>query len=331
MASGTNIAPKTGRAGSERIRSATQPMPQIDFGQAFSNSDKSSPGAEPRSAPETPARVQTNEMVEPARFRRSHLGGSDWANIIFAVIAIVGGLFFAFYFFNGAELLREAKSWPRDYFYSQPGPPDDAHSDRAHLADSLGLPALRKGKAASRESGDPFSRTSDLLNPPNSRLTRAAAGGMPRSAVGGGPAGGLVGPGSPLSNLGLPAPGGDALTHTFDKAVSGLQPVTRSSPQRTVHVVKTTATRAEKHAAGHAENSVSCAQRTATHPGGRAPQETSAAMSSATSGTRQTQNSKHSGGSGVSSEFGRMRGRGPDGIGGRSGGHGGMGGGGREH
>ena len=316
-------------------------MPQIDFGQAFSNSDKSfpsPPSVETVLIPETPAGAQMDEGVESSKFRRSRLGRSEWANIIFAIIAILGGLFFAFYFFNGAELLRAAKSWPREYLYSEPGPPDDAHSDRSRLADSLGLPAPSEGQTAGRASGDPFSRTSDLLNPPTSRLTRAAsaAAGTPGSPVTRGPSGGLTGPGSPLSGLGLPAPGGDALKQTFDKAVSDLQRVARSGSQRTINVLQTNVTHVEKRVIGRARNSVkgARAQRMGVNAAGKATSSIGRvprATSPTTSRPQQTLNSMRGGVSGISRGLGGLNGGGLGGIGGSLGGHGGISGGGRGH
>ena len=48
------------------------------------------------------------------------LSRSTWANIVFVAIASVGGLVCAFYFCNGAEVLRAAASWPGEYLYPRP-------------------------------------------------------------------------------------------------------------------------------------------------------------------------------------------------------------------
>src|SRR5205814_6283657 len=73
---------------------------------------------------------QANAAVLPAAapvnsFGKHFLGGfslsrSTLANIVFVAIASVGGLVFAFYFFNGGEVLRAAASWPSEYLYPRP-------------------------------------------------------------------------------------------------------------------------------------------------------------------------------------------------------------------
>lgn len=41
-------------------------------------------------------------------------------NIVFVALASLGGLFSAFYFFNGAEVLRAAAAWPNEFLYLRP-------------------------------------------------------------------------------------------------------------------------------------------------------------------------------------------------------------------
>src|SRR6202171_2075727 len=98
-----------------------KPMPQIDFRQAFASADlkplSPSPAQIARSN-RADSRVDQNSgrlSVGVSRFDRS-----SWANIAFVAVTVVGGLFCAFYFFNGGELLRAAAAWPREFLYSRP-------------------------------------------------------------------------------------------------------------------------------------------------------------------------------------------------------------------
>lgn len=60
------------------------------------------------------------DLVASRWLGQYRLGRPEWTNLIFTAIAILGGLFCAFYFFNGAEVVRTARNWPRDYFYARP-------------------------------------------------------------------------------------------------------------------------------------------------------------------------------------------------------------------
>lgn len=291
-------------------------MPHVDFGRAFSQPEKSvSPVAheEIARAPELPGRDQ----IPAARLRCSCLGLAEWTNLIFTVIAVLGGLFCAFYFFNGTDLLRSATSWPREYLFPSQGPPDDGSDDRSRLAQFLGLLAPPEAKAARGRSGDPFSRASDLLNPSRSRLVRAASAAglsLGSSAPSRGFVGGLSRPESLLSGLGLRAPDGDALTQNFNRAVSNLQRATRSSAERTVRVVRTPRTRFEKSDTGHARNSADRAPDAAARGAGQAmshrgrfQEMASSTLDSATPLSQQRVTSAPGGRSGVFHEFRGMR------------------------
>ena len=49
---------------------------------------------------------------------------STWANIGFVATAFLGALFCAFYFFNGAEVVRTAVVWPHEFLYTRPDSTD---------------------------------------------------------------------------------------------------------------------------------------------------------------------------------------------------------------
>lgn len=187
-------------------------MPQIDFGQALSTPDDGKPSqpdiSQPLAFTHTAGPIKE---VDPQKFRRLRLGRSEWANTILAVIVILGGLFCVCYFFNGAELLRAAARWPREFLYSQPSP-GEQDIERFQLAASLGLPSPVVSAKSNDHSGDPFPRaTAPLaaLNPPNAGFGRVSAAFAHSS--------GTPDPGALLSQLGVPAPGGDRLL----KAVGG--------------------------------------------------------------------------------------------------------------
>jgi len=99
-------------------RVATQSMPQLDFREALSTPEEKnySPAvAASAAAMQTPPVLSLAEFLHNLRLSRS-----AWANIVFVMIASVGGLVCAFYFFNGGELLRAAASWPGEYLYRRP-------------------------------------------------------------------------------------------------------------------------------------------------------------------------------------------------------------------
>jgi hypothetical protein len=97
-------------------------MPQLDFREALST-----PEEKPRSyAAVTSSPALLAPTKNPAGFAASGSGfsRSAWTNIVFVGIASLGGLFCAFYFFNGADVLRAAAAWPEEFLYPRPLPTD---------------------------------------------------------------------------------------------------------------------------------------------------------------------------------------------------------------
>src|SRR5882724_3373101 len=97
-------------------------MPQIDFGRAFADPEKHAASAsadaevgQQEFARDPLLQDKPAELSAGVRMRRS-----EWTNIIFALVTLIGGLFCAFYFFNGDQLLRAAAAWPREFLYSRP-------------------------------------------------------------------------------------------------------------------------------------------------------------------------------------------------------------------
>src|SRR5437762_13770650 len=99
------------------IRPTAKSMPQLDFREALSTPEEklfSLPAAVPL-ASAVPVGKTKNIFARNVRLSRS-----TWTNIVFVAIASAGGLDCAFYFFNGAELLRAAGAWPSEFLYQRP-------------------------------------------------------------------------------------------------------------------------------------------------------------------------------------------------------------------
>jgi hypothetical protein len=92
-----------------------EPHHQIDFRQFFPPPEDISPAPspEPTNALNTP-RISSNLLP------RSGFRGSDWLNLLFAVVTIIGGLLVSVRYFGGAESFRRATSWPREFLYPRP-------------------------------------------------------------------------------------------------------------------------------------------------------------------------------------------------------------------
>jgi hypothetical protein len=211
-------------------RLADNPMPQLDFGQAFSIPDEE--GNPPASESDLslgsePVRCTVTENRR-ARFAvRGRLSQSGWANIIFAGVTFVGGLFCAFFFFNGSDLLQAAAAWSHEFLYSRPIV--IAQSGDMNAVGDQAFPSGPNSAGSSDRSGDPFSRSTGFLSlaSPSNIASSGAGAGLPSTATA--PMAGL-----PLSQLGFPAPGGDALLQAFNRGVADLARVSNLDAHRTV-------------------------------------------------------------------------------------------------
>jgi hypothetical protein len=168
------------------------------------------------------------------------------ANIVFASIAIAFGLFCAFYFFNGTEVVRNALAWG-EYLYPTPSSTGRTVevANRA-LPDEGPLPQMPTEKSAPRpdRTGDPFTRARKLISidRPLRSFARGhglTAGSLPsvlppltsapsvlppveNPGVPGGAIGGLPGPGTLISRLTLLVPGADSLTRILQTAATNV-------------------------------------------------------------------------------------------------------------
>lgn len=215
-------------------------MPQIDFGRAFQSTQDAKPIATfpPVAAPAAPSHVAA--MMPGDRLRHSRFARSDWANIIFVAITVLGGLFCAFYFFNGAELMRAAAKWPAEFLYSPPPAPAFAKIDNqapAPPTSATSAPAAAPG---------PFPRSAQSLLQPNTvpEFAPTLPATPPTNTTTSSPptppgpgAGGLLDP------IGGIVPGGDALLQTLNDEAANLQQTAATTASNVAsNVARTTQT-----------------------------------------------------------------------------------------
>jgi hypothetical protein len=211
-------------------------MPHIDFGKVFANGDEPAPKRDPlfEPPPEQPV-----TPVESSRFRRSRLGRSDWTNIIFVLIAILGGLFLAFYFFNGAEVLRTAAAWPSEMFYPRPfAPMNDTKAEVIPAAVVPAGPTPIAPLPAELEQGKARIDSSDTL-PISSAFSTATAAIAPANVA-------LT---SPLGELPISPPTGDALVQVLENAGGQLQNGAESLAQQPIALVRNVAHKTSRRVA----------------------------------------------------------------------------------
>jgi hypothetical protein len=242
-------------------------MPQIDFRHIFPAQDadwSANFQAEPQPvSPNLPS--SQGEELEASKFRRLGLGRWGWVNIIFAIIAIFGGLFCTFSLFNGPERLRAVAAWPHEFLFPHPSQAEDRiAADRSRLAVSLGLPPVPNGSVRSgNRAGDPFSRTPNSLslNSPTAPVERGLPGTGPTSPTSSTPPT-PPNPQSPLSQLNSSAPGRDGLTQTLNRAATERANIAKMDAKRTVTVVKTAAKSSEKRLSSRGKSTPHGAHRT---------------------------------------------------------------------
>src|SRR3989440_5201579 len=209
-------------------RPTVKSMPQLDFREALSTPEEKHFSPVPAAA--VPAAIPA-----PRRFdflaRGFRLTRSTWANIIFVTIASAGGLFCAFYFFNGAEVLRAAASWPNEFLYPRPSSTDVINAAvQPNPVDTFSDTTATNSKSSSSSSAakGPFDQKvwpTDLSQPPIVTSPLTAPGVFTDSGVVLVPSG----PGSTIfsridstiQGLNLLPPGGDALFQSlYQTAVS---------------------------------------------------------------------------------------------------------------
>ena len=208
-------------------------MPQIDFGKAFEDQNADTPGNSQPGAPVARASEDIFFPGEPAKFRSSRLGRADWTNIIFVIITVLGGLFCAFYFFNGAELVRGAAAWPGEFLYSRPGAAD------VQVA-SVQSPGLTEQATANDASA---SNSADQRIRPVADQTLANESAVQTAPADNGnlPQGGPVLPPPPptlvqtvIGDVNAIAPVTDGLTQTLNQTTASVANTATTTTQNTV-------------------------------------------------------------------------------------------------
>lgn len=213
-------------------------MPHLDFRQAFSSPGEPAPIADESGS--SPAIAESDSSPKQKRAlatRLPRLHQSDRTTILFATFVFVGGLFCVFYFFNGAEFLRAAAAWSREFLYHRPssafaenGKIDSSKPDSAGSDSSQPSRPDRRSEA-NHEDTSPFSPAAGSLTPAtfsNAASATSAQGILP------------AGPGTLLNQLSVPPPGGDNLLQSFNKAVDNMVRATTLFANSTSTVVQTT-------------------------------------------------------------------------------------------
>ena len=218
-------------------------MPQIDFSRAFADQKKHAASASANAEADQQEFARDPLLqAKPVDFAaRVRTRGSEWTNIIFASVTFIGGLFCAFYFFNGDELLRAAAAWPREFLYSRPPRITLSHDSDYNRGQTSAPTVSSAGSADS--GGDPFARNSRFLSltPPSTVGSSGAGAGLPTTASF---PNGL----SPLAQLGFPAPGGDALMQVFKRGVADVARLSALDAHRTVVIAETAVSKSAKSA-----------------------------------------------------------------------------------
>jgi hypothetical protein len=219
-------------------------MPQFDFRQLF-------PAPPPKVRPPKAAVGLDEETSDPDQGTPLFdLNRSQWTNIGFVAAACAGALISALYFFNGAELFRQAAMWPGELLYTRPPSPAHAPSPKtaaSPLPGEAAAGALNGEKATSSNSGDPFSSAKQLLN-----LNPTSPFSSPRSNTSSS-SGNLGAPQftSSLNQLGQPVPGGDALSKALTQDAIDSAQSRLATAKNTVAALPTTRMQSQRRASSH--------------------------------------------------------------------------------
>jgi hypothetical protein len=256
-------------------------MPQINFGRAFTvperDSSLSSGSAEPRYSDFTgETEVEDKPKNSTTNIR---LGRDRWVNIIFVTITFIGGLFWAFCFFNGADLWRAAAAaWPRALLHLRP-PGMTATVEPNQTGESLLIPSQ-----AADHSGDPFARSSGFLSLglPATVDSSGVGAGLPTTAL-------LATRQSRFAQLGFAAPGGDALTQAFDCGVAEIARAGNREASRPPIKIQATGSKTHKATSSKPENSA----KRPGHGGKSTTHETEAVATAVTTSRRTTNSARN--------------------------------------
>jgi hypothetical protein len=266
--------------------------PQFDFRQALSlPEDKAKTSAETvHTAPlgslaGAPATNQSEDAAGKVRLSRSQM-----TNISFVTVACAGGLACALYFFNGAEFLRAAAAWGREFLYSRPSAvaANIDISKQQSSPDEAGTPGT---PSQSRARPSPFDQNiwPSTLSQPGTFANVSPVGNSPAGSA-------FSGVGLPVDQLNLLPRGADSLFQSFYQTAISMTPknVARAVSRTTASARRKIAS-TQQNAAGQANAATAAASRAATKT---AQQTASAQNQSATNAARAQSQSMMSGGPG---------------------------------
>jgi len=143
---------------------------QIDFRQFFPPPPDISPPSHPRVDPKT-AETHSAQKRFSNSLRQARVGGSDWANLIFVLVTIIGGLFLSIRYFRSPENFRATAKWPREFLYQRPAGTESYSTtiNTASLKQS-DAPALKPVPVLPPKDGftgrNPFAPVDHPLGPP---------------------------------------------------------------------------------------------------------------------------------------------------------------------
>jgi hypothetical protein len=208
-------------------------MAHLDFRQAISSpGDHVHAVVEPAPTDSAAEEAASRKQKRTLATRLPRLQQSDRTTFLFATLIFVGGLFCAFFFFNGAEILRAAAAWSREFLYPRPAAlmaNDRIDNAKARLGSESPASSVRSQDSNAKDGNKtaPFSRSLGSLY--------SGPFGDPS-----GPNGPALNPSSPLGDLNVPPPGGDALLQSLNQAAENIARATSLFANSTATVVKRT-------------------------------------------------------------------------------------------
>ncbi len=239
-------------------------MAQLDFRQALSSPEEEAIPAEavesapPRSLAGALAADQSKDLAGKMRLSRSQM-----TNISFVTIACVGGLACAFYFFNGAEFLRAAAAWTREFLYPRPSAVA-ANIDVSKQQNSPDEAGNARTPSQGPDRRSPFDKNiwPSNLNQPATFANVSPSGTSPSGTVSSNSP--FSGVGSLVNQLNLLPRGADTLFQSFYQTAISMAPknVTRTVSRTTASARKKISS-AQQNVAGQANAATAAASTSA--------------------------------------------------------------------
>ena len=213
-------------------------MPQLDFREALSTPEQNLLSVDSAIAASTA--IFPNENEEKFSAGAVRFSRSTWTNVVFVTIASIGAVFCAFYFFNGAQVLRAAAAWPNEFLYPRPADAENFGAEQPNAVDRFS----RTGSDSRKSKDAPFDRNyfPSSLTQPGTNLGAFNPGAFNLSNPGA-PFSSVT---SPITQLNFLPPGADSLFQSFyqralalvPKPVKGIVSNTVSSTRRRVSTVQ---------------------------------------------------------------------------------------------